>query len=405
VADEERINPEEDPEAALEELAEGSAPESPARRRRLARAALYGFRDARRSARIGIAVAAAALAVAIAVGAVALTRDDGGGADGGGAGAGAARSGGAGGGSGRAAASAVTADIVARARGGTLYVRAHGLNRLSTGTGVLIDARRGLVLTNFHVIALAEDVQAGRPNRLDDAEIQAAAPCEDLALLKVQGVEHRTPIELGEQDRVKQGDPVVALGYPVSASGGRSLTSTAGVVSSVRTPLLIRAPEQPRYPNLVQTDATLAPGNSGGPLVGADGRLVGVNTIILSGAGGAGGQGYAIGVDRVRQVLGDLRRGRSRAWFGAGVFTPSKRFLRRERLPAGVLISGVQGGTGAAAAGLDEVLVTAVDGKRVGRSLAGYCAAMRSHHSGDTVELSVIRTAGGSEQPVRVKLD
>jgi S1-C subfamily serine protease len=397
VADEERINPEEDPEAALEALAEGSAPESPARRRRLARAALYGFRDARRSARIGIGVAAAALAVAIAVGVVALTRDGGGGDE---SGDSAAADGGSGGG-----ASAVTADTVARARGGTLYIRARGLNRQSIGTGVLIDAHRGLVLTNFHVIALADDVQAGTPDRLDDASIQAAAPCEDLALLKVQGVEGRTPIALGRQGEVKQGDPVVALGYPVSASGGTSLTSTAGVVSSVRTPLRIRAPEEPRYSNLVQTDATLAPGNSGGPLVGADGRLVGVNTIILSGAGGAGGQGYAVGVDRVREVLGDLRRGRSRAWFGAGVFTPSTRFLHRERLPAGVLITGVQGGTGAAAAGLDGVLVTAVDGKAVGRSLAGYCAAMARHHSGDTVELSVIRTAGGSEQPVRVKLE
>jgi S1-C subfamily serine protease len=397
VADEERINPEEDPEAALEALAEGSAPESPARRRRLARAALYGFRDARRSARIGIGVAAAALAVAIAVGVVALTRDGGGGDE---SGDSAAADGGSGGG-----ASAVTADTVARARGGTLYIRARGLNRQSIGTGVLIDAHRGLVLTNFHVIALADDVQAGTPDRLDDASIQAAAPCEDLALLKVQGVEGRTPIALGRQGEVKQGDPVVALGYPVSASGGTSLTSTAGVVSSVRTPLRIRAPEEPRYSNLVQTDATLAPGNSGGPLVGADGRLVGVNTIILSGAGGAGGQGYAVGVDRVREVLGDLRRGRSRAWFGAGVFTPSTRFLHRERLPAGVLITGVQGGTGAAAAGLGGVLMTAVDGKAVGRSLAGYCAAMARHHSGDTVELSVIRTAGGSEQPVRVKLE
>ena len=136
---------------------------------------------------------------------------------------------------GAGAASAVTADTVARARGGTLYIRARGLNRQSIGTGVLIDAHRGLVLTNFHVIALADDVQAGTPDRLDDASIQAAAPCEDLALLKVQGVEGRTPIALGRQGEVKQGDPVVALGYPVSASGGTSLTSTAGVVSSVRT--------------------------------------------------------------------------------------------------------------------------------------------------------------------------
>jgi S1-C subfamily serine protease len=389
VADEERINPEEDPEAALEALAEGSAPESPARRRRLARAALYGFRDARRSARIGMAVGAAALALALAVGVLALTRDGGGVTE-------TVRSGGAG---------AVTDDIVAKARGGTVYIRSSGAAQQSTGTGVLVDARKGLVLTNFHVVALGGDLQAGTPDRLDDATIRAAAPCEDLALLKVEGVDDRTAIELGDQDEVKQGDPVVALGYPVSASGGRSLTSTAGVVSSVNTPLRLRAPEEPRYSNLVQTDAALAPGNSGGPLVGADGRLVGVNTIILAGSTSAAGQGYAIGVDRVREVLDDLRRGRSRAWFGAGVVTPSERFLHRERLPAGVLLTGAQGGTGAASSGLDEVLMTEVDGRRVGRSLPGYCRAMARHRSGDAVELTVIRTAGGSEQTVRVKLE
>jgi len=400
VADEERINPEDDPEAALEALAEERAPESPARRRRLARAALYGFRDARRSARIGIAVAAAALAVAIAVGVLALTRDGDGDGDAGrgapGGGAAAVPSEGP---------TAVTSETVATARRGTVYIRSRALNQKLTGTGVVIDARRGLVLTNFHVVALGGDIQAGRPNRLDDAQIEAAAPCDDLALLKVEGLEDRTRIELGEQDVVKQGDPVVALGYPVSASGGRSLTSTAGVVSSVSTALRIQAPEQPRYSNLVQTDAALAPGNSGGPLVGADGRLVGVNTIVLGDGEGAAGQGYAIGVDRVREVLRDLRRGRSRAWFGAGVFTPSERFLRRERLPAGVLVTGAQGGTAAAGSGLEDVLVTKVDGRRVGRSLAGYCRAMARHRSGDTVELTVVRSAGGSEQPVRVKLE
>jgi putative serine protease PepD len=397
VADDERINPEEDPEAALEALAEGSAPESPARRRRLARAALYGFRDARRSARIGIAIAAAALVVAIAVAALALTRDGDGDAGGDAPGGGAA-------GVPSEGPTGVTAETVAGARGGTVYIRSRALNQQAIGTGVVIDARRGLVLTNFHVVSLGGDIQAGRPDRLDDAQIEAAAPCEDLALLKVEGLEDRTPIELGEQDEVKQGDPVVALGYPVSASGGGSLTSTAGVVSSVSTALRIQAPEQPRYSNLVQTDATLAPGNSGGPLVGADGRLVGVNTIILGGEDAAA-QGYAIGVDRVREVLRDLRQGRSRAWFGAGVFTPSERFLRRERLPAGVLVTGAQGGTAAAGSGLEDVLVTKVDGRRVGRSLAGYCSAMGRHRSGDTVELSVVRSAGGSEQPVRVKLE
>jgi S1-C subfamily serine protease len=358
--------------------------------------------EARRSARTAQVVAAVALLVAVAVGVLALTRggdDDTGGA------AGAPPADGARDAKVDQAAAAVTDDIVAGARPGTVFVESGGLNRTVRGTGVLVDARHGLVLTNFHVVLLGSGIRAGTPRKLRDAQIRAAAPCDDLALLQVPGMRGRRPIPLGNQDHVEQGDPVVALGYPANASGGKSLTTTAGVVASVNTPLRIRAPGEPPYRNLVQTDAALAPGNSGGPLVGADGRLVGVNTLLLSGGEGAGGQGYAIGVDRVRTVLRDLRRGRSRAWFGAGVLTPSKRFLRRERLPAGVLVTGAQGGTAAASFGLEGVLMTAVNGRRVGRSLAGYCRAMGRHRSGDTVELRVIRTAGGSEQPVRVKLD
>ena len=303
MSDEGRINPEEEPEAALEELAEGRGPETPARRRRLARAALTAVRDARRSARIGLGLGAVALLVALGVAVLALTRDE---EDGGGA-----RTGGAG---------AITDDIVAEARPGTIYVESEGFGQRAAGTGVLVDADEGLVLTNFHVVSLGDDLQAGTPDRLDDAEIVAAAPCEDLALLEVEGLDDRSAIALGEQDDVAQGDPVVALGYPVSASGGKSLTSTAGVVSSVNTPLRLPAPDQPRFQNLVQTDAALGAGNSGGPLVGADGRLVGVNTILFTGSAGSPSaeQGYAIGVDRVREVLADFRDGRSRAWFGAG---------------------------------------------------------------------------------------
>jgi S1-C subfamily serine protease len=387
VADEDRINPEDDPEAALEALAEGPAPESPARRRRLARAALYGFRDARRSARLGLAVAAVALLVAVGVGVFALTNDD--------------ETGGAGG------SGAVTDDIVAGARPGTVYIRARGLGQEASGTGVLVDADEGLVLTNFHVIALGGDLQAGTPDRLDDAEIRAAAPCEDLALLEVEGLEGRRAIQLGRQEAVEQGDPVVALGYPVSASGGKSLTSTAGVVSSVSTPLRLPAPDQPRFSNLVQTDAALGAGNSGGPLVGADGRLVGVNTILFTGGAGSPSaeQGYAIGVDRVRDVLADFRDGRSRAWFGAGLLTPPPGILEREHLPAGMLVTAAQDGTSAADLRLEEVLITEIDGTRVGSSLAGYCRAVGDAQSGDELDVTVITGPGAREQTVAVEFD
>jgi S1-C subfamily serine protease len=388
VVDEERINPEDDPEAALEELAEGGAEqESPARRRRLARAALYGFREARRSARIGLALAAVALLVALAVGAVALTRDDDGGAGG--------------------ASGAVTNEVVASARPGTIYIRSRGLGQEASGTGVLVDAEEGLVLTNFHVVALGDDLQAGAPDRLDDAEIAAAAPCEDLALLRVEGLEGRRAIPLGRQDSVEQGDPVAALGYPISASGGKSLTSTAGVVSSVNTPLRVPAPDQPRFNNLVQTDAALGAGNSGGPLVGADGKLVGVNTILFTGGVGnpTAEQGYAIGVDRIREVLDDFRAGHSRAWFGAGLLTPPPGVLERERLPQGMLVTGAQDGTSAGDLRLDEVLITAVDGRRVTSNLASYCRAVGDARSGDELELTVIAGPNGRERTVPVELD
>ena len=164
---------------------------------------------------------------------------------------------------------------------------------------------------------------------------------------------------------MEQGDPVVALGYPVSASGGESLTSTAGVVSAVRTPLRIPAPDQPRFDNLVQTDAALGAGNSGGPLVGADGRLVGVNTILFTGGAGAPSaeQGYAIGVDRVRELLDEFREGRSQGWFGAGLLTPPPGVLERERLPAGMFVTAAQDGTSAEELRLEQVLITAIDGR------------------------------------------
>jgi S1-C subfamily serine protease len=388
VADDERIDPERDPEAALEALAEGAAPETPARRRRLARAALYGLRDARRSARIGLAVAAAALIVALGVGALALTRD----------GSEEPRAGGGG---------TVTDDIVEAARPATVYIRANGLGQEAVGTGALVDADKGLVLTNFHVVAVGGDLQAGTPDRLDDAAIVAAAPCEDLALLEVEGLDDRRAIPLGRQADVEQGDPVVALGYPVSASGGETLTTTAGVVSSVRTPLRLPAPDQPRFTNLVQTDAALGAGNSGGPLVGADGRLVGLNTILFTGTAGSPSaeQGYAIGVDRIRDVLGDLREGRSRGWFGAGLLTPPPGVLQRERLPAGMLATTAQDGTSAAEQNLEEVLITAIDGKRVKASLASYCRAVGAVESGDRLDITVVAGPGEREQTVAVEFD
>jgi putative serine protease PepD len=228
-----------------------------------------------------------------------------------------------------------------------------------------------------------------------------------LALLEVDSLEGFEQLPLGSQDEVAQGDQVVALGYPASASGGTSLTTTAGVVSAVQTSLRLPAPDSPRFLNHVQTDAALNPGNSGGPLVGEDGKLVGVNTILFQvvGATPINDQGYAVGVDRIRAVLGRLRDSRSLGWFGAGLLVPPPELLRRIRLPEGLLVTGAAEGTSAKSAGVEEVLMIAVGDRPVGGTLAGYCQAVEGVQSGDARVLTVVTGPGRDPQKVRVEFE
>ena len=222
-------DPEQDPDAALEALATDHVPAG-VTRRRLARAALEGLRQARRTARWGIGLAALALVLAVALAIVTLTRN----------GEGEGQSGIAGGGS-------DAASIAAAGSPATVLVRASGRIGTSFGSGVVIDAAEGLVLTNFHVIGTGGDIEAGRPGALRRASVRAAAPCDDLALLEVDGLEGSESLPLGSQKEIAQGDQVVALGYPASAAGGSSLTTTAGVVSAVHTSLRLPTADSPRF--------------------------------------------------------------------------------------------------------------------------------------------------------------
>jgi S1-C subfamily serine protease len=375
--------PEEDPDAVLAALAEGEVPATPARRRRFGRAAFEAVRRARRTARVGLVLAGLALLAAAVVAIAALTGDDD---------------------SPPVRANGGAERLVAAARPATVLVRARGLGQTSFGSGVVVDADEGLVLTNFHVVGIGDDVQAGRPGALDDATVRAAAPCDDLALLELDDLDDFGELALGSQGELAQGDQVVALGYPASASGGTSLTSTAGVVSAIRTSLRLPVPDSPRFRNLVQTDAALNPGNSGGPLVGEDGRLVGVNTILFEGTRDTpiSDQGYAVGVDRIRTVLAELREGRSLGWFGAGLLVPPAGLLSRQRLPDGLLATSATEGTSADLIGVEEVLITEIGGRRVGATLAGYCRAVEGVESGDARPVKVIAGRGREPQTVRV---
>src|SRR5436190_8138112 len=211
--------------------------------------------------------------------------------------------------------------IVADAKKRTVLVEARIPGGTSGGTGFVLDAGRRLVVTNFHVINGGTRFAVGVAGNLRRATIAGAAPCDDLAVLRVGDHSGMETFPLGSQKDLKQGEQVVAVGYPASASLDDNLTSTAGVVSRVQSSFLAPAPDAPSYPNVVQTDAALNPGNSGGPLIDERKKLVGVNTATLTSIDKAPiqGQGYAIGVDRVKEVVSTLRTGHSRGWAGFGL--------------------------------------------------------------------------------------
>ena len=289
-------------------------------------------------------------------------------------------------------------ELVDQVRDGTALVvaSANGV-RQGNGTGWVLDADEGLVVTNAHVVDAGETFDVGDGEHLTDAEVVGVAPCDDLAVLKAEDTEGLEEIPLGSQSDLAQGDPVLAVGYPVNASPSDELQVSSGVVSVVEEPYdLPGDPYMQHYPNVIQTDAPINPGNSGGPLVDSEGNLVGVNTLIFRGQRGEiEGQGYAIGVDHARDVLELLRTGNSQAW-GGFAFTPLlPREAKRLGIPQGLMITTVVPGTAAANAGLrpQNALVVAVGGDQV-QTFREYCDAVGAVEDGDTVELNVLEPSG-----------
>jgi S1-C subfamily serine protease len=188
------------------------------------------------------------------------------------------------------------------------------------------------------------------------------------------------------------------------------LIATEGIVSSVRSEFDIPAVDVPHFTNVVQTDAAINPGNSGGPLVDLQARLVGVNTAIQRRAGGQiiEGQGFAIGVDRVKEIVPTLRGGRSIGWTGSSLLYPGIDVNPGELgLPAGpgLIIDQVVPGTPAQEAGFGRTpaLLTEIDGQPLGRGgIPAYCRLAGDRASGDTARFGVI-LPGGERQELQVR--
>jgi S1-C subfamily serine protease len=232
------------------------------------------------------------------------------------------------------------------------------------GSGFVID-KAGHIATNFHVVEGAETVEVSFSNRDSvNARVVGTDPSTDIAVLEVNvDAGALTPLDLGDSDHLQVGDSVVAIGNPF----GLERSVTAGIVSALHRPLT--APNDFTIDDVIQTDAAINSGNSGGPLIDARGRVVGVNSAIATGNTGAQGNigiGFAVPINTVRDVASQLiERGKvEHAFLGIGVQPVDREVSRLFDLPVkrGLMVVRVYDSSAADKAGLragtDEVVVS-----------------------------------------------
>ena len=279
-------------------------------------------------------------------------------------------------------------------------------NQRATGSGVIIDPA-GYIVTNAHVISNARHIDvsvldrapAGRPaaRRHFTASVVGADRDTDLAVLKIDAQGLPTLSFVPDSDTLRQGQLVLALGSPL----GLDDSLTVGFVSA---PHRYLGDEKPNY--YVQTDAPINPGNSGGPLLDIAGRIVGINTMILTQSGGSEGIGLAVPANMVRHIYGGLRKD-GRIQRGAiGVvpqdITPAMAAALRLDRESGVILGDVTPHGAAEAAGLEQGdIVVAIGGKPIEHS-RDLAAAIFQHVIGDQIAVDLQRGQQSLQKTVAV---
>ena len=283
------------------------------------------------------------------------------------------------------------------------------------GSGFVYDDQ-GHVITNHHVVAGAETVSVKfSDGSTYDGTVVGSDASTDLAVIEVDApASVLEPLELADSDELEVGDGAIAIGSPF----GLEQTVTAGIVSALHRQ--ITAPNDFAIDDVIQTDAAINHGNSGGPLLDFEGRVIGVNSQIESDSGGNVGVGFAVPSNTVEKIASQLIAGGSveHAYLGVGIETIPAAVADELELTEGAAVARVNPGTPAAEAGLraatgSEIVdgqpyptggdvITEVDGERV-RNADELRRAIDAKQPGDTVEVTVLRD--GDEQTVEVTLE
>lgn len=281
-----------------------------------------------------------------------------------------------------------------------------------SGSGSIIDAQ-GDILTNYHVIEGAQKLSVSLGGKKDyPARVVGGDPDTDLAVIRLieKPAGPLTVVPLGDSDKLVVGQKVLAIGNPF----GLDRTLTTGVISGLQRP--IRARNNRLIEGAIQTDASINPGNSGGPLLDSHGRMIGINSQILSPSGTSSGVGFAVPVSIAKRVVPQLVQSGMVRRPKLGISTRDVEAIRNQvELPVsdGALIWQVARGTGAAAAGLRGLqqtengdvelgdIIMGINGEKVSNS-DDLFRVLDKHQIGETVQVQIFRN--GSRQTVPVRL-
>lgn len=275
------------------------------------------------------------------------------------------------------------------------------------GSGSVIDAS-GHILTNYHVIADAQKLTVSfGGDKVYPARLVGSDPDTDLAVIKIDPPAGMTVVSIGDSDKLSVGQKVLAIGNPF----GLDRTLTTGVISGLQRP--IRARNGRPIDAAIQTDASINPGNSGGPLLDKYGKMIGINSQILSPAGGSVGVGFAIPANTAKRIIpqliqfGEVRRPK----LGASLPSVGDLKQRGYRVPvdAGLLVYQVQSGGSADRAGIRGVtpdgsigdILLSADGQKL-NDLDDLFRLLDKKQFGDTVNFEVYRSGRTVTVPVRL---